>query len=123
MRELKFFGVSDDLLEIRGTRDDEPSELCGWNKPIYVLLEGSEGKVCITAMYHLDGGPPCWSIGLTPAGEGEPIPGWYIKWDLYNSDSYLYNSDSSLGPKPGCEYSPLMTMAVPEDVKVCKYNG
>ncbi len=116
MRELEFFGVSDDLFEIRGTHEDEPSELCGWNKPMHVLLEGSEGKVCITAMYHLDGGPPCWSIGLTPAGEGEPIPDWYIKWNLYNSDS-------SVGPNPGSEYSPLMTMVVPEDVKVSEYNG
>lgn len=90
MRTLKFWGESDDLFEIVGTRRGEPDEIGCFNQrngPPSVLLasESDGGRLIVIASYAPGQGRDkvaCWAIGIAPADEDVPLPAWPMRWAL-----------------------------------------
>lgn len=101
MRQLTFYGASDDLFEIRGSVGEEPDEVGCGDSPAIAKIEASDGSMCVVAHYAPADLLACWSIGISPAGEDAPIPSWPISCKL---------SDNG--------YSTEMTITVPDDAKV-----
>lgn len=80
MKELKFYGSSDDLFVVNGFFVEEIE-----NEPYaYIVQSESEGRLVVTASYMING---CWSIGISPVDEDVAIPDWYMKFCL-NSNGY-----------------------------------
>lgn len=98
MRELRFYGASDDLFEIDGFRTGEPDELCGDGFFIVKIDSPSEGSVCVVGHYAPNDVVPCWAVGLMPTDEGEPIPPWHVRYDI-----------------KGHDYSAVLVIEVPDD--------
>lgn len=105
MRELTFYGSSDDLFYCDGTTGDEPDEIGCYNRPAVVKIESSEGSVCVVGMYAPSKAASCWQVGLMPVDENIPIPQWPVKFTL--------NEISS-----GEGYSAKMHISVPDDAVV-----
>jgi len=101
MRELTFYGASDDLFEIEGTRGDEPDEVGCYDEPAVAKIHSSEGELCIVGMYAPGNAAACWSIGLMPTDEDVPIPDWKMSWK---------NGDRG--------YTAELTIHVPDDAVV-----
>lgn len=95
MKEIRFYGASDDLFECEGALREEIS--CFDSVGIY-RLKSSEGEVLVVAHY-LDSG--LWSIGLSPVGEGVPVPSWPCSYSIYEHG-----------------YSTLLTLRVPDDTEL-----
>jgi len=92
MKELNFYGASDDLLECRGAICEEISCL---NQPGYFHLKSAEGELKVVGTYLNDG---TWALGVAPAEEDRAIPAWASSFST-------------------CEngYSPILTLTVPDD--------
>ena len=92
MKELKFYGASDDLFECEGAIREE----VGCFKDVGKYhIKSSEGEVLVVAQY-LDSG--LWSVGLSPVDEGVNVPDWPCKYSIYEHG-----------------YSTLLTIQVPDD--------
>jgi hypothetical protein len=103
-RTLKFYGASDDLFEIEGTKRGEPDEIgCYASKGVFVKVANEHAGCFVAAQYGTDGiaNVPAWMIGVQPLEEGIPIPDWSLR---------IGTADNG--------YSTLLTMEVPDDVQV-----
>jgi len=99
MRHLKFYGSSDDLFEIEGSRGEEPDEI----SPGTVTVSTPDGQgLCVTCLYatefpHPDG---CWMIGISPLEQDKNFPGWGMNWSLaeegYSTLLTLHCPDSAV---------------------------
>ncbi|ENY6007937.1 TPA: hypothetical protein OUK23_004225 [Klebsiella pneumoniae] len=58
MKELKFYGASDDLFECDGAIREE---ICMYSNPGVYHLKSSEGEMLVIACYTDEG---CWAIGV-----------------------------------------------------------
>lgn len=77
MRTLKFYGCSDDLFEIEGTKRGEPDEI---GEGAVEVVYGDAG-VRVWAIYA-HGETATWMIGIEPLDEDIPIPDWPIRMSL-----------------------------------------
>ena len=97
MRVLKFYGASDDLFEIEGTRGEEPDE----RDEGTVEVKDSEGNgLHVHCVYGVTG-TACWMVGVAPIDEDIPIPDWPMKFTL-----------------GGRGYSAMLTLEAPDDAVV-----
>ena len=72
-RTLKFYGASDDLFEIEGTKGDEPDEVGSYNSAPVVSIRSNEGEMLVIGQYSV-GGTACWMVGVAPFEEDVPTP-------------------------------------------------
>jgi len=80
MRNLAFYGASDDLFEIEGTSKGEPDEVgCFMEKAIAQIITPDGEGLHVVAQYA-PGDVACWSIGLMQLDEDKPIPDWPMRW-------------------------------------------
>lgn len=71
---IKFYGASDDLLEVE-CDDGQREELCDASgKPFGVLVETRQGSLWVVACYGAL--CPCWALGIAPLDEDVPLPWW-----------------------------------------------
>lgn len=91
MKELSFYGGSDDLFECEGAIREEVG--CFDRAGIY-HLRSSEGEMLIVGLYLPSG---LWSVGVSQVDECAPIP----KWPASYSQAH--------------EYSSMLTLQVPDD--------
>ena len=111
MRTLKFYGASDDLFEVEGTKAGEPDEIGSFNSITAVKIANDHAGLIVVGVYaaHDDmpkGMPGCWTIGICPLDEDIPLPDWQMKWSL-----------SDLG------YSPLLAIETPDDARVSQIGA
>lgn len=92
MKELRFYGASDDLFECEGAIREEIG--CFSHPGIY-HLRSSEGEMQVIATYTDSG---CWSIGVCQIDEDVPIPQWESAFSTHEKG-----------------YSVVLTMQVPDD--------
>jgi hypothetical protein len=110
-RTLVFYGASDDLFEVEGSRGDEPDEIgCFGHIPVVkVVTPAGEGMI-VLGVYNSDdlpvAYPACWAIGVAPLDEDVPIPAWPIS--------------IALG---GRGYSAALTLTAPADAVVTVVAG
>lgn len=95
MKELRFYGASDDLFECEGAIREE---IGCFNKPGIYHLKSSEGEMLIVG-YYLDSG--LWSVGVSPTDEGVSVPNWSCNYSIFEHG-----------------YSPLLTIQVPDDTEL-----
>lgn len=100
-RTLKFWGASDDLFEIEGSRGGEPSEVD--ERDVVRVCDKMGNGLQVVANY-ID--PGVWSIGVAPLNEDQPIPAWPMSWRLEESR----------------RYSAELTIEAPGDVKLTLGN-
>lgn len=104
MKEIRFTGYSDDILDISGAFSDEIS---AFDETVIVGLssESEDAQLSVFATYapKVRGGNQvsCWVIGVQNADEGVHIPEWDIKV-----------------VQCSCEYSPTLVVTAPDDVKL-----
>ncbi|KPU42178.1 hypothetical protein OXPF_39570 [Oxobacter pfennigii] len=78
MKTLKFYGYSDDTFgEYAITNEDVDN--CSNNKPIQCLITSSEGNLFVIGHYYIHPNDGCWTIGISPHGEGSKIPNWPMR--------------------------------------------
>lgn len=92
MKELRFYGASDDLFECEGAIREEIG--CFGVAGIY-HLRSSKGEMQVVANYTDNS---CWAIGVRQVKENKPIPNWPSSFSTH--DSY---------------YSVVLTLQVPDD--------
>ncbi|MFA9597701.1 hypothetical protein [Citrobacter telavivensis] len=92
MKELHFYGASDDLFECEGAIREEIGCL---NKPGIYHLKSGEGEMQVVG-YYLDSG--LWSVGISQIAEDVPLPAWPVQYQVHESG-----------------YSSLLTIQVPDD--------
>lgn len=95
MKELIFYGASDDLLELEGDISEEYGAYGG----CAVKLAAADGELLVTA--HYGGYAPTWSIGVSPVDEVKPIPGWPMNYSTAENG-----------------YSAALVIQCPDDVTV-----
>jgi len=95
MKELRFYGASDDLFECEGAIREEIG--CFDSVGLY-HLKSSEGELLVVAQYLESG---LWSIGISPVDEGVAVPPWPCAYSIYEHG-----------------YSTLLTMQVPDDTEL-----
>ncbi|MFA9207846.1 MAG: hypothetical protein ACEQSN_06185 [Yersinia sp. (in: enterobacteria)] len=95
MKELRFYGASDDLFECEG---DIREEIGCFDDIGKYHLKSSEGEVLVIGQY-LDSG--LWSVGIAQVGEGVAIPDWPVSYSVYEHG-----------------YSTLLTIQVPDDIEI-----
>lgn len=95
MKELRFYGASDDCFECEGAIREEIN--C-YNTPGIYHLKSSEGELQVVGMYLNNG---CWSIGIAPVEEGSPIPAWPTSFSVRENG-----------------YSAVLTISVPDDTEL-----
>lgn len=85
-RTLKFWGESDDLFELSGTKGDEPDEIgCFGARNTAVLVSDGDAGLIVVAVYAPGSGkkqPGCWSIGICQTDEDKPLPEWPMTWGI-----------------------------------------
>ncbi|MBC1188508.1 hypothetical protein HII27_22725 [Kluyvera sp. SCKS090646] len=92
MKELRFYGASDDLFECEGAIREE---IGCFSHPSIYHLRSSEGEMQVIATYTDIG---CWSIGVCQINEDVPIPKWESAFSTHEKG-----------------YSVVLTMQVPDD--------
>ena len=92
MKELSFYGASDDLFECEGDICEERG--CFDTLGIYHLIS-EQGEMQVTANYTGNG---CWSIGVRQVAEDVPIPQWQTSFSMHEDG-----------------YSTVLTIQVPDD--------
>lgn len=88
MRTLKFYGCSDDLIEIEGTTGNEPDETTGdpgifkvsWTNAI-----GEAEGLYVQVQYSPENVGVCWMVGVMPLDEDIPFPDWKMDWRTYSN--------------------------------------
>lgn len=79
-RTLKFYGASDDLLEIDGTRGEEPDEIGAYDGPRTVKVYDRFGNCLLVTALYSPASNGCWMIGISQADEDQPLPTWPMTW-------------------------------------------
>lgn len=92
MKELRFYGASDDLFECEGAIREEIG--CFSVAGIY-HLKSSEGEMQVIANYTDNA---CWAIGVCQVEEDLPIPNWPASYSTHEKG-----------------YSVVLTLQVPDD--------
>ncbi|EMB4322617.1 hypothetical protein RJ492_001714 [Pluralibacter gergoviae] len=100
MKELKFYGASDDLLECEGAISEE---IGCFNSPGIYHLKSAEGEMQVVG-YYLDSG--LWSIGISQVNENTPLPAWLTSFSQHE-----------------CGYSVVLTLQVPDDAELVLEDG
>ncbi|GKV88167.1 hypothetical protein [Pectobacterium carotovorum] len=100
MKELKFYGMSDDLFECEGAIREE---IYVYRNPGIYHLKSSEGEMVVIACYT-DAG--CWAIGIGQVNEGMQLPAWPTSFSQQDSG-----------------YSPVLTIQVPDDTELVMGDG
>ncbi|WP_447717291.1 hypothetical protein [Pluralibacter gergoviae] len=100
MKELKFYGASDDLLESEGAIREEIS--C-FNSPGIYHLKSADGEMQVVG-YYLDSG--LWSIGISQVNENTPLPAWPASFSQHE-----------------CGNSVVLTLQVPDDAELVLEDG
>jgi hypothetical protein len=105
MRKLTFYGASDDLFEIEGTKGDEPDELGSYGSPSVVIVGNEQEGLRISAIYgsHVEGFGGCWAIAIGLRDEDEPLPSWPMTWGISRTG-----------------YSVMLVLEVPDDAVVAE---
>jgi hypothetical protein len=98
MKELRFYGGSDDLFECEGAIREE---VYCYNEPGVYHLKSSEGEMKVIG-YYMESG--IWSVGVSQVDECAPIP----KWPASYSQAH--------------EYSSMLTLQVPNDTVLVQGN-
>lgn len=93
MKELRFYGASDDLFECEGAIREE---IGCFNKPGIYHLKSSDGEMQVVG-YYLDSG--LWSVGISQIAEDVPLPAWPVQYQVHDRG-----------------YSPLLTIQTPDDI-------
>lgn len=79
-RTLKFYGASDDLFEVHDSTGKETDEYPAY-KPATVQVSTNGGSVGLYVTAHYAVAPcGCWTIGIAPIDEDQPLPGWPMRW-------------------------------------------
>ncbi|MCU1787486.1 hypothetical protein CUU54_01265 [Pectobacterium polaris] len=92
MKELKFYGMSDDLFMCDGAIREE---IGVYRNPGIYHLKSSKGEMLVIACYT-DAG--CWAIGIGQVNEGTPLPAWPTSFGQRDSG-----------------YSAVLTIQVPDN--------
>ena len=100
-RTLKFYGASDDLFEVEGTKRGEPDEIGAFDCAVSVEVSSDlHTGLIVTGLYSpADNG--CWMIGISQLDEDVPLPEWAQHFRV--------------GARG---YSAELTLEVPDDVSV-----
>ncbi|EMO7232537.1 MULTISPECIES: hypothetical protein [Citrobacter freundii complex] len=93
MKELRFYGASDDLFECEGAIREE---IDCFNKPGIYHLKSADGEMQVVG-YYLDSG--LWSVGISQTAEDVPLPTWPASYSVHERG-----------------YSTLLTILVPDDI-------
>lgn len=81
MKIYRFYGYSDDNLEISGAeRQEKPASGCVAS---VILRSPTEGSLIVTGVYAPNDIADTWCIGVSPIKEGTPIPDWKISFALH----------------------------------------
>ena len=82
MRQIGFYGSSDDLAEIEGYRPGEPDEVCNTEGhfAFEVVTPAGEG-LQVFVDCRING---CWSVGVGQLEEGIPLPTWPMHMRAYH---------------------------------------
>jgi hypothetical protein len=103
MPEIRFYGASDDLLEIEGAIDDEVSDVGG---RIEVMLTGPVfGAMIVRAEYTKDG---VWLLGCSQADEDHALP-WPVRIEP--------------GTVATCGYSVVLVVDAPDGAELTVKQG
>lgn len=95
MKDFKFYGYSDDNLEVEGAiREEIPAEDCIAS----CELKSSEGALRVTGVYAPNNFAGTWCIGISPIDEDVDIPQWETRFALHEKG-----------------YSAELTITVPDD--------
>ncbi|MFW5408683.1 hypothetical protein B7L51_008700 [Pectobacterium brasiliense] len=95
MKELKFYGMSDDLFECDGAIREE---ICMYRNPGIYHLKSSDGEMLVVACYTV---ASCWAIGIGQVNEDTPLPAWPASFGQWDSG-----------------YSTVLTIQAPEDTYI-----
>lgn len=98
-RTLRFYGHSDDLMEINGTLIDEPSLVSVYETPGTVRVANDEAGLFVTALYQPNLACACWMIGIAPLDDNVPLPDWPMRWSAQR-------------------YTTVLEIDVPDDVRI-----
>ena len=97
MREYKFYGASDDLLEMEGAEREEIS--CHEGAAYH--LKSEDGELIVYGVYapHPTEGA-AWVVGVSMVDEGQCIPEWPMRFDTHDR-----------------RYNPMLVVEAPDDTK------
>ena len=98
-RQIEFYGSSDDLFEIDGSRGSEPDEIGCFDRPAAVRVSTEREGLVVVANYAPISGLGCWTIGISPIDEDIPLPSWPMTWRTEG-------------------YSTLLTLEAPDDALI-----
>ncbi|MEM6727836.1 MAG: hypothetical protein AAF618_04990 [Pseudomonadota bacterium] len=80
-RTLKFYGASDDLFEIEGTRGEEPDEIGCFDTPVTVKVATPDNEgLLITGLYAPSNAAGTWMVGISQLDEDFELPDWPMRW-------------------------------------------
>ena len=88
MRNLKFYGASDDLFEIEGTfggsGEADEVNVCRDGRGMVEVRTNDGTAMRVTAAYCFcrESGA-AWNIGVEQVDEGVPIPDWPMRWSTH----------------------------------------
>lgn len=96
MRKLIFYGASDDLCEIEGTRSGEPDEFGPGPNDIGVVTVRQQDAGLRVVFAFVS--PGVWSIGIAQLDEDMPLPGWPMSWsyEAYSAKLILEAPDHAI---------------------------
>ncbi len=100
MKELRFYGASDDLFECEGAIREEIN--C-YDRPGIYHLKSAEGEMPVMGIYTDNG---CWSVGVCQIDEDVTIPAW--------STSFCMRDKG---------YSVVLSIQVPDDTVLVQDDG
>jgi hypothetical protein len=80
MRNLAFYGASDDLFEIEGSGKGEPDEVGCFNSTATAQILTLDGDGLHVVAKYAPSEVACWMIGLMQLDEGKPLPDWPMRW-------------------------------------------
>lgn len=104
MRTLKFYGVSDDLFEVEGSRSGEPDEINALGDTVELTItRGTGGNTEGLIVFGSYLGTGVWGVGVAPLDEGKPFPDWAKHFTLNDRG-----------------YSTELQMLAPDDCTICE---
>ena len=100
-RMLRFYGASDDLFEIEGTRKGEPDEIGCWHRQAIVKVKADDDAGLYVFGTYAPGDVACWVIGIMNLDDGIDIPIWPMRFETSER-----------------KYSPVLVIEAPDDAVV-----
>lgn len=107
IRELRFYGQSDDLIECYDG-DKHVLEVDAWNKASgFVITDPSTSEeMVVMGAYSINNFPhSCWLLGVSNVREGEPVPDWPVRYETAENG-----------------YSPVLIIEAPNRAMVRELN-